>query len=170
MRLRAIKFGLGFTVAGLLTGCVERRFVVDSTPPGAKVYVNNQPVGFTPVDVPFTYYGKYDITLEREGYQTETQKWHIPAPWWAYPPFDFITENLYPAKIQDVHRTTFDMKPIVPPNLEEIRLDAEELRIRGQAIPDPRHVSPPKRGVDPLGVAPPPPANGLPNTSPPTSR
>ena len=35
-----------------VTGCVERRFRVETNPPGAYVTVNNKPVGPSPVDVP----------------------------------------------------------------------------------------------------------------------
>ncbi len=142
--MRAIKFGLAFGFAGLLSGCVERRFIVESTPPGAKVYVNNQPVGFSPVDVPYTYYGKYNITLEKEGFQTETFQWRLNTPWYAYPPFDFATEHLYPGKVQDIRRETFELKPVAPANLEEIQLNAEELRAKGQGLPEPKNPAPKK--------------------------
>src|SRR5581483_5232398 len=49
--------------AGALTGCVERRYVITSDPPGAIVYCNGRQIGATPVDDHFIYYGKYDFTL-----------------------------------------------------------------------------------------------------------
>src|SRR5262249_58004588 len=56
--------------AALLTGCVERRFVIESVPPTAQVLRNGQPIGFTPVDSEFIYYGKYNFTLIKDGYET----------------------------------------------------------------------------------------------------
>lgn len=152
IRMRVVKVSIVLFLVSLLTGCVERRFLVESTPPGAKVYVNNVPVGFTPVDAPFTYYGKYDITLEKEGFQTETFQWRLAAPWWAYPPFDFLTEHIYPLTIQDIRRETFEMKPAVVTNIDELRLNAEELRKKGQALPEPKNPLPPKTNPN-SGVA-----------------
>jgi hypothetical protein len=49
-----------------LLGCVERTISITSEPRGALVYLNDEEVGRTPVSVPFTYYGVYDVRLERE--------------------------------------------------------------------------------------------------------
>src|SRR5437660_464634 len=58
------------TLAALLTGCVDRRYVVTSDPPGALVLRNGQPIGATPADGHFVYSGHYPFTLLRDGYQT----------------------------------------------------------------------------------------------------
>lgn len=49
-----------------LTACVERTISITSTPSGALVHLNDQEVGRTPLTVPFTYYGVYDVRLEHE--------------------------------------------------------------------------------------------------------
>jgi hypothetical protein len=123
----------------LLSGCVERRFVVDSNPPGAKVYVNDEPVGFTPVDVPFTYYGTYNITLERDGYQTQTIQQRLAPPWFAYPPIDFVVENLNPFKVRDIRRLQYELPRMQQVQLEQLRQEAEELRDRGRNLPEPEN-------------------------------
>jgi hypothetical protein len=119
------------------TGCVERRFVIDSNPAGAKAYVNNKEVGFTPVDVPFTYSGTYEIKLEKDGYTTETFRQRIRPRWYAYPPFDFIFENLFPGKISDVRRLGYDLQPARAPEMQSVLDDATRLRERGQNLPQP---------------------------------
>jgi hypothetical protein len=126
-------------ILGLASGCVERRFVIDSNPPAAKVYVNGEPIGFTPVDLPFTYYGTYNVTLERDGFQTQTFPWRVRAPWYAYPPFDFIVENLYPLKVRDIRRQQFEMSRVPQPQVEELRQQAEQLRERGHNLPEPQY-------------------------------
>ncbi len=50
-----------------LTGCVERTITVTSDPSGALVYLNDTEIGRTPVTVPFTFYGTYDVRLEHDG-------------------------------------------------------------------------------------------------------
>lgn len=54
-------------LAGLgLGGCVERRLTIGSDPPGAILLLNDVEVGRTPVTVPFTWYGDYDVRLRYE--------------------------------------------------------------------------------------------------------
>ena len=50
-------------------GCVERVITVTSRPAGAIVWLNDQEVGATPVTVPFTWYGTYDVVLRMNGYE-----------------------------------------------------------------------------------------------------
>lgn len=109
MTIRSFHSLIAAGVLALLSGCVERRFVIETTPPGAKVYVNNRPIGSTPVDMPFTYSGKYLITLELDGYETRNIDEKVVAKWYYYPPIDFVAENIYPGKISDVRRLHFDM-------------------------------------------------------------
>ena len=77
-------------LTALCAGCVERRYVVTSEPPGALVLRNGVPIGLTPVDDFFIYYGSYDLTLIKDGYETLPAKVKIDAPWYQYPPLDFV--------------------------------------------------------------------------------
>lgn len=122
-----------------LTGCVERRFRVESNPPGAYVFVNNVPWGPTPVDVPFLFYGDYDILLVKEGYQTQRVRQPVKAPWYEYPFIDFISESLLPIQLTDIRPLYYEMEPTIQPNLELLKVAAEELRRRGTALPKPRY-------------------------------
>jgi hypothetical protein len=49
-----------------LTGCVERKLTIGSDPAGAILLLNDVEVGRTPVTVPFTWYGDYDVRLRFE--------------------------------------------------------------------------------------------------------
>src|SRR5262245_62187583 len=71
-------------------GCVRRRLMVRSNPPGAMVYVDNQPIGTTPCATSFVYYGTREIKLVKPGFETLTVKQPIPAPWYQYPGIDFV--------------------------------------------------------------------------------
>ena len=59
---------LSLLLLGCLTGagCVQRMIKITSDPPGALVRLNDEEVGRTPVTVPFTFYGVYDVRLHRE--------------------------------------------------------------------------------------------------------
>ncbi len=122
--------------AGLagLAGCVERRFVVITDPPGAIVYdEKHRPLGMAPADRQFTYYGKYKFTLIQDGYQTQVVEEHINAPWYEYFPLEFISENLIPWTIRDRREFTYKMVPAPIIDPQSVLDKGTELRGRGQA-------------------------------------
>src|SRR3954465_11411233 len=88
--------------AGLSTGCVTRRVLITSDPPGAIVYRNGQYLGPTPVEEPFVYYGKYRYRLVRAGYEPLDVTQDLAAPWYELPGVDFVSENLIPYPFRDV--------------------------------------------------------------------
>jgi hypothetical protein len=150
--------------AALFTGCVERRFRVETNPPGAYVTVNNKPIGQSPVDVPFIYYGYYDILIQKEGFQTKHIQEHVEAPLYAYPPFDLIVENFLPINIQDIRTYTYCLDPAIQPNLDQLRAEGEEYRQRAAGLPPPRYPEEPKNRKNP--PAPPPAALPPPREQP----
>lgn len=112
-----------------LAGCgVERTLEVNSDPPGALVYLNREEVGRTPLKHEFTWYGQYDVQVRKEGYQTiSTTEW-VVAPWWQWPPFDFVAE-LVPGPPHDTHQLMYVMKPSTrPADPEAIMGRAEAMR------------------------------------------
>jgi hypothetical protein len=44
--------------------------------------------------VPFTFYGTYEVRLEKEGYETLHQPTEAKAPWWEAPGPDLVAEAL----------------------------------------------------------------------------
>ena len=128
--------GVALGVA-LLAGCVERRYVVTSDPPGAIVYKNGQPLGAAPVDDHFIYYGKYNFTLVKEGYETLHVEQDIPAPWYEVFPLDFVSENLVPWPITDVRRFHYQLQPRRQADPQQLRNEADALRARGRSIDTP---------------------------------
>src|ERR1700733_7421605 len=101
-------------------GCGERSFVITSDPPGAMVYRNGIPLGLTPVDDHFVYYGKYNFTLTRDKCQTLHVIEDIMVPWYEYPGVDFFSENIYPFKVRDIRRLHYRLCPLQPDNQQEI--------------------------------------------------
>jgi len=148
-------------LAGSGCGGVNRRFVIESNVPNAQVYINNRSVGAAPAHAQFEYYGYYNIELVHPDYERETRRVHIRAPWYAYPPFDFLVEVVWPLRIEDVRRLQFEMRPRVLPDTGELINQAEELRQRGWNLPAPEHPAQPKPDPDIV-----PPASPLPPPSP----
>lgn len=138
--------------AGMLTGCVERRFVVTSDPPGAVVLRNGKPIGFSPGDDHFVYYGNYHFTIIKDGFETLQVDQNVPAPWYEYPPLDFVSENLVPWHIEDVRRFHYQLRPQQVTDTRELLRQSEHLRARGHSI------APPTAAVQPVEAEPQPPA------------
>jgi len=119
---------LGFSLAGVgAGGCVERELTVDTDPPGALVYLNDQEVGRTPFKKEFVWYGTYDVTIRKDGYEPLRTKAPVIAPWWQFFPIDLIPEIL-PFRLNDSHHLTFTLKPT-----SESKVDPDRLVWRAEA-------------------------------------
>ena len=76
----------------LSTGCVRRTITVRTEPPGALIHLNDQEIGRSPVTVPFTFYGTYDVRVEKQGYETLQVPGVAKGPWWESPIIDLFAE------------------------------------------------------------------------------
>ena len=115
---------------GLLGGCLERRMIIVSDPPGASVTLNGHLIGAAPVDVPsslFEYYGDYEVLLLADGYEPMLVRQPVPPPWYGYPLVDFFTENVIPYHYHDKRIFTYQLSParIVSPD----ELDRKSTRL-----------------------------------------
>jgi hypothetical protein len=127
-----VGFACALVVA--LSGCVERRLTVRSNPPGAQLYIDDYEIGTTPVSVNYTYYARArKIRLVKDGFETAVFFQPIPAPWYEYFPFDFVTENLVPGQIRDERVVTYQMQPALQVTNDQLMARAEALRQNGQA-------------------------------------
>jgi hypothetical protein len=157
----------------LVPGCVRRRLLVQSNPPGATVYVDNQPIGTTPCATSFIYYGTREIRLVKPGFETLTVKQPIPAPWYQIPPLDFASENLTPNEIHDYRTVTYNLQPQVIHPTDQLIARAQQLRTgtqQGAALPGGAVIAPGAPTLDPPSMASPsvaPPMLG-PALAPPT--
>ncbi|MFM8271723.1 MAG: PEGA domain-containing protein [Gemmata sp.] len=129
----------------LTAGCggVDRRFVVESNVPGAQVFIDNRPVGAAPAHASFEYYGHYTIKLVHPGYETVEKRVRVAAPWYAYPPFDFLVEVLWPLRVRDTRKQYFELFEATQTRTDDILNAADALRLRGQAL------HPPERPAEP---------------------
>jgi hypothetical protein len=140
-------------------GCVERKYTVYTDPPNALVLVNNQPLGPSPADGSFIYYGNYDFTLMAPGFETLHAREDIRAPWYQWWPLDFFFETLWPFELKDVHTFHYQMVPTQVPNTEDVLRRSGVVRDQGRAV-RPTPVAPDAAttqttGAPPQGEAPP---------------
>lgn len=139
-------------------GCVQRRMTIRSNPPGALVYVDDYPLGTTPVSHDFVYYGTRKIRLVKDGYETLTVRQPFPVPWYEIFPLDFVTENVIPWEVRDERVVDLAMQPAASTPAELVVSRAEQVRLAAGSLPPvaPQPVVTPAPVVQP--VPPPPPA------------
>lgn len=142
-------------IAVIGSGCVRRRLTVRTSPPGAMVYVDRQPLGSTPVSHSFTYYGTRHFEIVRDGYRTETFLRTFRPPWYEIPPLSFVSETLWPFELRDHRIVDVQMVPDTVVPTDALINSAEGLRLQAsQGLA----VAPPPGGVLPSG----PPTSGYP--------
>lgn len=117
---------LGFVTSG----CVRRRLTVRTNPPGAAIYVDRQPIGISPASTSIVYYGTRHIEANLDGHRTEKVLRNLNPPWYEYPPFDFISETLWPGEIRDERIIDITMTPEQPLPSEELTARANTLRLQ----------------------------------------
>ncbi len=129
------------------SGCVERRLIIRTNPPGAAVFVDDNEIpGLTPVAISPIYYGYRKIRLIKDGYETLTLIQSVPAPWYEVPPLDFFSENLIPGKIRDQRTFDYQLYPQAVVPKDELLGRAENLRRGTQTVTG---VAPPGYRVNP---------------------
>lgn len=131
---------LALTIATTLlcSGCVERKLLLRSDPPGARVLLNGVDAGVTPVDVPFQTYGVFDILASAPQCARLRTTADIRPPWWETIPLDFMIENLWPWTVRDDRLVTLTLPPVSGDDADVTRREGE-LRRRmesGEPLPE----------------------------------
>jgi hypothetical protein len=118
----------------VMAGCVERRLMILSDPPGAQVIIDGKRIGETPNEAYFYFYGSREITLYKKGYCTLSRLETIMPPLYQTFPLDFFFEICWPFTIQDEHRMEYTLKPqlpLEPEQRESLEKRANLLRDKG---------------------------------------
>jgi len=116
-----------------LAGCAQRHALVTSEPTGATVFVNDVEVGRTPLTFDFTYYGVYDVRVEKQGFEPLRTKAHANTPIDERMPFD-LAAAVVPVSIDHEVKWHFTLDPALetresPAELERGLLErAKELQ------------------------------------------
>jgi len=113
-----------------LSGCVERRLKITSDPPGALVYLADEEVGRTPLTVPFTWYGDYEVIVRLDGHQTLATHANITPPLYDIPPWDLISQAFVPWTYHYNVKRHYELKPLASPNEADLIGRAMDLRAR----------------------------------------
>ncbi len=112
-------------------GCVEQTILVQSNPPGALVYLNDQEVGRTPIRKDFLWHGKYDVVVRKEGFKSFKTTAGIWPPVYQWPPLDLVAQ-LLPIPFKDHHTLTYTLEPDTPLAQDDPSLVDRAQALRGQ--------------------------------------
>jgi hypothetical protein len=112
----------------LLAGCVERKLTINTNPSGALVLLNDEEIGLTPATVSFNWYGDYNVTIRKPGFETLQTHKKLQGPWYDYFPFDFFAQVLNPGRIVDSYEWSFDLQPQKETGRQELIQAAEQLK------------------------------------------
>ena len=121
----------------MLAGCVERQIRVTSTPPGARVWLNDQEIGVTPCESRFTFYGGYDLRLEKPGFEALHEYKTAHAPVHEYPVVDLVA-TAAPSTVTNTIEWHFDLTPAAERSMDpeqaltELIDRADDLRARAE--------------------------------------
>ncbi len=152
---RNFRFALacGLLLGASQAGCIRKRMTVRTSPPGAMVYVDRQPIGLSPVSTNYTYYGTRNFEIVRDGYRTERFLRRFNPPWYAIPPLDFVSESLWPFERRDERVIDVQLTPDPVVTNDALIDSGEQLRLQAsQGIA----VSPPPPATPVLPITPAP--------------
>lgn len=109
-----------------MVGCLQRTISITSQPSGALVYLNDEEVGRTPVVVPFTYYGTYDVRLEHADAEPLWTSQKADAPLYDLPGPDLIAEAVPDGKVE--LKWHFEMRDRQPDDADLVIEHGRQLR------------------------------------------
>ena len=109
-------------------GCLTRRAIIESSPPGALVLVDGAEIGVTPCAFEYTYYGTREIQLIKDGFETQTVLQKFETPWYQVFPLDAITDNALFTNVTDRRVYRYQMRPQVPRSTGNLLDRADALR------------------------------------------
>src|SRR5262245_3073735 len=135
-------------------GCVERKMMIRSDPPGAVITLDGERLEQrTPAEVPFDFGGTRGVTLAAAGYRLLDTTAELRDPWFTYFPLDVFAEFLWPGTIEDVQEFDFalqpygsatpEMKEAAQRKLAELKRRAESFRAGGAEGPKDEPPPPP---------------------------
>jgi hypothetical protein len=115
--------------ASVLGGCVEREMKITTEPAGALVKVSDREVGRTPLTLPFTWYGDYDIQISLEGYTSIRTNAEISPPWYEVPPADLFS-HMAPWTYRDQRFLHYKLEKAPELTDQQLIEQAKEMRTR----------------------------------------
>ena len=100
-------------------GCVERKLLIRTEPPGAVVLLDNKVVGTSPLEESFTFYGARKVEARWDPFLSTTERFrtagetrYLNAPWYQWFGLDLFFEFIWPFTITDERVFEFKLEPL----------------------------------------------------------
>lgn len=140
--LRSCTALLGVSCALGGVGCVERLLQVRTDPPGCSIYVNGVELqeqvegdalaATSMLEVPFTYYGTFDVTVRKGKHFAHRELVPVRPPWYEVFPLDLFSEVFIPWTLRDVHTVDIRLQKVSEDSDSEVY--REEMKIRAEEL------------------------------------
>ena len=122
------------------SGCrAHRTLEIRTNPPGARVVLDQEVLGTSPVKVEFWHYGVRRVTASYPGYRTYSRQFEVDPPWYARFPLDIISEVVLPIGWEDDHVVDVELVAgpdvMTAPDIRSVLDRAEVLRRAGPEGP-----------------------------------
>ena len=95
----------------MLTGCVNRSYIIRSEPAGADVFVGGEHLGKTPVKKKFTFYGTREVILRKKGFAEQRADMKLKIPLYQRFPLDMVAEGLLPFQFENEQTFEYALEP-----------------------------------------------------------
>ncbi len=100
-------------LAALLPGCVSRKLILRSQPPGATVWLDGVQMGTTPYEEELPAAGTRSLELHLAGHETLRTDLPLPRPWWDTWPLDMLAAA-WPWTLRAHYAFDFTLAPAAP--------------------------------------------------------
>ena len=115
----------------VLPGCVERMMTITSNPAGALVEISDVEKGRTPLKIPFTWYGDYEVRVTLDGYEQLETGFNVKPPWYDVPPLDLFSE-VAPWTYRVDRSAHYELRRRKLPSDADLLKRAQEIRKRNE--------------------------------------
>ena len=135
-RQRVLRGALLVATLCAVSSCrAHRTLEIRTNPPGARVVLDQEVLGTSPVKVEFWHYGVRRVTASHPGYRTYSRQIEIVPPWYARFPIDILSEVLLPVGWEDDHVVDVELdagpEVVTAPDIRSVLDRAEVFRRAG---------------------------------------
>ena len=123
----------------LSVGCIERKFLIITSPADSEIYLDGKYVGNSKptipndkktgrLEVPFVYYAKREIVVKSKNFETRREFLKPTTPWFDYFPIDFFAEVLLPYTINVEYVYRIDLNKYSDIDVNDLYDKSEKMR------------------------------------------
>lgn len=117
-----------------LAGCITRHYVIETRPSNARVVINGEDAGRSPIVRPFMHYGTSEFIISHEGHQRLKVWQEIEPPWYQIFPIDFVVEMIWPWQVEELEVFVYELEPVGDLDSAGLLERAEEMKDRMESL------------------------------------